>query len=147
MWLHFHFLTSKTQSVATRRNPTNIASMSIPQSQILRNLQGRTLKRCVSPPYLSYGNQYQIEEANLDQLVIICEILPKTNPRKREIMKTSKIEEGFFLVSVHPLQKTYRPNSKTITKRKKGFTLFRISWSFSKTAKYTVYLKLNYTSL
>lgn len=78
---------------------------------------------------------------------MIWDILPRTNPVNREIIKTSKMEEGFFLVSVQPLQKTYNPNSKTIVKRKNGFTLFKISWNFPKKAKYTVYLKLNYTSL
>jgi hypothetical protein len=119
-----------------RRKPTNIARISIPQSQTFKNLQGRTRKRCISLPYFSYGNQYHTEEENLAQLVIICEILPKAKPEKRDIMKTSKTEDVFFLVSKDPLQKTYIPKSKTTRKRKRELTLVNISWNFSKTAKY-----------
>jgi cysteinyl-tRNA synthetase len=45
MWLHFHFLTTETQKVAIKIKATNIESISIPQSHILINLQGRSLKR------------------------------------------------------------------------------------------------------
>lgn len=138
--LHFHFLIITTPIVGKRRKLTNITKILIPPSKIFKNLQGRSLKRNISSPYFSYGNQYHINSEKDSQLEIIYAIRAEIKLKKPERKKMSKVEDLSFLLSMLPLQKIIKPARNINIKTKDGFICERKFIIFSVYVLITVYI-------